>query len=538
MSHKSQFGQQSNQAEVLTEDPESEAQDETSDPLPNTSRLSAQDPSPITPSSPVSIQEPQPILHSPRVSMQEPTPILHSRRVSIQEPPSIPHSRRVSIQEPPPILHTRRVSIQEHPPIVHTRRVSIQEHPPIVHTRRVSIQEHPPVIQETLPVVHTRRVSIQEPPPILHMRRVSIQEPSSILRTRRASIQEPSSILRTRRASVQEPSPIDNSLWGSIREAPSLGNISQKSIQETPSTVNIGQTSIQETPSVSSVHQASPQDTPPVTPLNTLTVQPSVQTSSQIPRFSIPRPSLMPHTPHTSQTSLGDNLTSTQSQSLRVPGIKFPNRASVDVPPSITDSPEASVESMESILWVSQEVFKESLYNLQVSKNSPDSDIPLHSSTDTSSGRYSVRAKRRHSQLPLGTRLLHQAKKLSRQLSLVLSLVGAVIIGLITLGQPWVHFQVPLTLPGGPADPPPQTIPINTIFIVRCSDVSCLHEQDHNAYLLDSAWAFFFISSFTGFCLCLILIDITFFTKSNVPVLDFSNIVLSNLTGMALRSFL
>lgn len=223
----------------------------------------------------------------------------------------------------------------------------------------------------------------------------------------------------------------------------------------------------------------------------------------------------------------------------------------------------------------------------------------------------------------MGTRLLHQAKKLSRQLILVLSLVGALIIGLITLGQPWVHFQVPLTLPGGPADPPPQTIPINTIFIVRCSDVSCLHEQDHNACktcprrpipgarfssvlrtpfclpqddptapgvspllcngphylrtslpspgwgsllqdhprchvgrphlpdpdpgvpgslpsldLLDSAWAFFFISGFTSFCLCLILIDITFFTKSNVPVLDFSNIVLSNLAGMALRSFL
>ncbi|XP_023604433.1 uncharacterized protein LOC111824464 isoform X2 [Myotis lucifugus] len=233
-----------------------------------------------------------------------------------------------------------------------------------------------------------RRVSIQEPPPILHTRRVSIQEPSSILRTRRASIQEPSSILRTRRASVQEPSPIDNSLWGSIREAPSLGNISQKSIQETPSTVNISQTSIQQTPSVSSVHQAGPQDTPPVPPLNTLTVLPSVQTSSQIRRFSIPRPSLIPHVPHTSQTSLGDNLTSTQSQSLKVPGIKFPNRASVDVPPSITDSPEASVESMESILWVSQEAFKESLYNLQVSKNSPDSDIPLHSSMDTSSGRF------------------------------------------------------------------------------------------------------------------------------------------------------
>lgn len=55
--------------------------------------------------------------------------------------------------------------------------------------------------------------------------------------------------------------------------------------------------------------------------------------------------------------------------------------------------------------------------------------------------------------------------------------------------------------------------------------------------LLDSSWAFFLISSFTSFCLCLILIDIVFFTNSNVPLLDFSNIILSNLTGMALRYF-
>lgn len=90
-------------------------------------------------------------------------------------------------------------------------------------------------------------------------------------------------------------------------------------------------------------------------------------------------------------------------------------------------------------------------------------------------------AKRRYSQLPIGTRLLHEAKRISRQLSLLLSLMGIVIISLITLGQPWVHFQVPLSPPGGPADPPPQTMPINTIFFVRCNDISCVHEQDHNA---------------------------------------------------------
>ncbi|KAK1329905.1 hypothetical protein QTO34_010088 [Cnephaeus nilssonii] len=198
------------------------------------------------------------------------------------------------------------------------------------------------------------------------------------------------------------------------------------------------------------------------------------------------------------------------------------------------------MESMESILWTSQEDLKNSLYSLQFSKNTPDSNIysmPPRSSTEASSARFLEGAKRRYSQLPIGTKLLHEAKKISRQLSLVMSLLGILIISLITLGQPWVHFQVPLTPPGGPADPPPRTMPINTIFFVRCPDISCLHEQDHNAYLLDSAWAFFLISSFTSFCLCLILIDITFFSSSNVPLLDFSNIILSNLTGMARGSF-
>lgn len=93
--------------------------------------------------------------------------------------------------------------------------------------------------------------------------------------------------------------------------------------------------------------------------------------------------------------------------------------------------------------------------------------------------RFQDNCKRRHSQLPIGWRLLYGAKKISRQLSLLLSLVGMVIIGLITLGYPWIHFQVPLTLPGDPAGP--RTIPINTVFFVRCPDISCLHEYDQNA---------------------------------------------------------
>lgn len=79
----------------------------------------------------------------------------------------------------------------------------------------------------------------------------------------------------------------------------------------------------------------------------------------------------------------------------------------------------------------------------------------------------------------MGWQLLYQAKKISRKLSLLLSVVGMVIIGLICLGQSWIHFHVPLTAPGDPAGP--RNIPIDTIFFVRCRDISCLYEYDRNA---------------------------------------------------------
>ncbi|KAM5207526.1 uncharacterized protein RBU33_008662 [Hipposideros larvatus] len=143
-----------------------------------------------------------------------------------------------------------------------------------------------------------------------------------------------------------------------------------------------------------------------------------------------------------------------------------------------------------------------------------------------------TQCRRRHSQLPIGWRLLYGAKKISRQLSLLLSLAGMVIIGLISLGQPWIHFQVPLTSPGDPAGP--LTISINTIFFVRCADTSCLHEYDQNAYLLDFSWAFLLFASINSFFLCMILINIIFFTSSNLPMLDFSNFIISILTGTSI----
>lgn len=76
-------------------------------------------------------------------------------------------------------------------------------------------------------------------------------------------------------------------------------------------------------------------------------------------------------------------------------------------------------------------------------------------------------------------RLLLEAKKISRYLSLVLTVAGMVMLNLTALWQPWIHFQVPLKPPGDPTGN--KTIPINTIFFMRCPDISCMNEYDKNA---------------------------------------------------------
>ena len=54
--------------------------------------------------------------------------------------------------------------------------------------------------------------------------------------------------------------------------------------------------------------------------------------------------------------------------------------------------------------------------------------------------------------------------------------------------------------------------------------------------LLDFAWAFLLFASVASLFLCIILINIIFFTSTNMPMLDFSSIITSILTGTALRS--
>ena len=236
-------------------------------------------------------------------------------------------------QDTLPITYRPRVNIQDPPPILHTRRVSIQEPLPITHTHRVSIQEHPPT-------THPRRVSIQEPPPTTHTRRVSIQEPPSLLHTR----------------------------WVSIQETSSLSNSHEASFQDTSSV-----------PYSSHFHT---QDDPP---------------GSQTPQFSVQSPSsLITHNPNResvapiSRVSFQGHLPTTQSLCSSTEGAKLPIRAKVDIPPSITHSPEASITSIESILRTSQETLKNSLANFQFTEDTLNSSIhsvPPGSCVDTDSSR-------------------------------------------------------------------------------------------------------------------------------------------------------
>ncbi|KAF6078147.1 hypothetical protein HJG60_009052 [Phyllostomus discolor] len=437
-------------------------------------------------------QQPSPITYRPRVGVQDPPSILHTRRVSLQDPPPVSHTRRVSIQEPLPMIHPRRVSIQDPSAISYSRRVSIQEPLPISHSRRVSIQEPPSIL-------HTRRVSIQEPLPMTHTRRVSIQEPSPMTHTRRISIQELPSMTYTHRVSIQETLPLSNSHEASFQDSSSVPYSSNFHAQHALPGFQTSQFSLQSSSS-------------------SITHDPHGESVATI-----------------STVGFQGHLLTTHSLRSSTEGSKLPIRAKIDIPPSITNSPEASINSIESILRASHETSKSSLANFQFTEDTLDPRIrhmPPGSSADTSSNRFRDVRKRKQSQLPLSRRLLHEARKISRHLSLLLSLAGMAILSFISLGQPWMHFQVPLTPPGDPAGP--LTIPIDTILFVRCTDISCLQEHDYKAYLLDSAWISLIIASVTGSCLCLILINLIFFSSSNFPILDFSIIVISVLTGTSI----
>ncbi|CAH7454640.1 uncharacterized protein LOC127213844 [Phodopus roborovskii] len=205
-------------------------------------------------------------------------------------------------------------------------------------------------------------------------------------------------------------------------------------------------------------------------------------------------------------------------------------RPSVDVPPSITFSPEASVRSFESFVWDSKDSVTGFSHYSMSSQSTLGSFLKLSNSSPTM-GSSRIQSKR-WSLLPMGWRLLLEAKKISRYLSLVLTVTGMLMLNLIALWQPWIHFQVPLVPPGDPTGP--KTIPIDTIFFMRCPDISCMNEYDKNAYLLDLAWACLLISGVMSFCVCMGLISTIFFPSTNMPLMDFSLFICSLMTGISI----
>nr|XP_044989291.1 uncharacterized protein LOC123454633 [Jaculus jaculus] len=361
---------------------------------------------------------------------------------------------------------------------------------PVSHGHRVSIQE-------PVSILHSHRISNQEPSPsALGPRRVSIQEPlPSALSPRRVSIQEPPpSALSPRRVSIQEPpSSALSSRWVSAQESSEFGFISpQLSIQASLPSAYSDWASSKNAPSDFHGHHFNTQS-----PHN-LTNAPSKTYSSQ-------------------------DIKGRQLHSLA----KRLTRPSIDVPPSLTQSPKASIESID---WDDNESLRECICDSKASESSALTHASSSSIVINSMRLQNSRSL--PSLLPKASQLLLEAKKVSHQLSLVLTLAGMMVITTVSFGQPWIHFWVPLRPPGDPAGS--QTIPIDTILFVQCPDVSCLHEFDKNAYLLDLAWACFLISGITSFCVCAGLIGALCFPSSSLPLTDFFLLMGSFIAGTSI----
>lgn len=170
--------------------------------------------------------------------------------------------------------------------------------------------------QAPIPIIHTRKLSSVDPTSTPMPRRVSIQEPpTSIFPPRRVSIQSSStpSIILPRRLSTQESLP--QSLQSSTQDIQSVAYNRWLSSREMASLYHDRRLSILSSHALSSA-QSEVRSSP-------------IETESH------------------SSTARSYSLSRKQT------------RPSVDVPPSITQSPEASVRSFESFDWDSKEGSRE-----------------------------------------------------------------------------------------------------------------------------------------------------------------------------------
>ncbi|XP_040592048.1 uncharacterized protein LOC121136206 isoform X2 [Mesocricetus auratus] len=349
------------------------------------------------------------------------------------------------------------------------------------HSRQNKTQDSLTVTSNLPDDTQGHQVNMQAPMPIIHTQEPNIQDPStSTPMPRRVSIQEPPASFLPRRSST--PAAFS------------------------PSTIPPRRFSIQETHSQGS--QLDTQDILSVAYNRWLRSREDASLNSNT-LCSIQ-----------SETDTDRHLSLIQSHKLK----------NVDVLPSITGSPEARVRSFESFVWDS----KESLTGVShhsVSSHSTLGSFFKQSNNYRTAGSSRIQSKR-WSLLPVGWKLLLEAKKISRYFSLVLTVASMLILNLTALWRPWIHFQVPLVPPGDPTGP--RTIPIDTIFFKRCPDISCMNEYDKNAYLLDLAWACLLISGVMSFCVCMGLISTIFFPSTNMPLMDFSLFVCSLMTGVSI----
>ncbi|XP_036041052.1 uncharacterized protein LOC118582352 isoform X2 [Onychomys torridus] len=342
----------------------------------------------------------------------------------------------------------------------------------------------------------SHRVNIHAPVPIIHTQGLNSQEPSTSIPQRRVRIQEPpASTVLPYRLSTQASSPstvLPQRL--STQETPSQG--SQPNTQRIQSVAYNRCPSSRESSSLYHNHRLNI--------LNSHTLG-SVQSESL-------------------QTDADSPLSLIQSHKLN----RKQARPSVDVPPSITCSPEASIESFESFVWNSKDSLREHLHS-SLSSQSTLGNFSKLASLSTAMG--SNRTQSKHwPLLRMGWMLLLEAKKISQYLSLVLTVVAMLMLNLIAFWQPWIHFQVPLVPSVDPTGP--KTIPIDTTFFMGCPDISCMNDYGKNAYLLDLAWACLLISGIMSFCVCMGLIRTIFFSSTNTPSMDFFLFICSLMTGL------
>lgn len=196
--------------------------------------------------------------------------------------------------------------------------------------RQNETQDSLKVTSSLLDATQGQKANTQTPLPIIHIRKLSNVEPStSMPMPRRVSIQEPpASVFLPRRVSTLSSSSPSTILPRRLSTQETLLQGSQSNVQDIQSVAYNRWLSSRESSSLNHIHRLS------ILSSHTLS---SAQSET-----------------HSSQTETESHPSTPQSYS---PNRKI--RPSVDVPPSITQSPQASIRSFESFVWDSKDSLKE-----------------------------------------------------------------------------------------------------------------------------------------------------------------------------------